>query len=208
MPPAPTTGLGPGPASAQGNREPAGRRPLGLLRGPGSGGWGLSPHFRAGGGDWCHLQCPNWRAFYVPSGCCRSCLSSPKSGPCPTLGLCLIPWARVGPGWVLASVCGSGRFVGGMAGRQVGCPGLPLLPALRFSSLHRVRPRRPRSHLDPCPAPGSLLAAHQTARQHPLREPALQLHGRALVKKKYIFIIKAQMVFWHTSASLDIYQVF
>ena len=32
MSPAPTTGLGPGPASAQGNRELARRRPLGLLR--------------------------------------------------------------------------------------------------------------------------------------------------------------------------------
>lgn len=48
--------------------------------------------------------------------------------------LCVVCWMRV-------------------AGLQVRCPGLPLLAALRFSSRHRVRPRRPRSHLDPCPAP-------------------------------------------------------
>lgn len=166
--------------------------PRGAL-GSSLGGSGSSPHFRAGGGDRRHLQRPTWRVFCTHSNCCRGCPSLNASSRPPKFSVCS-PWARGAGGcWpTRAALHGWSDACGGAPSRR---PGLPLLAALRFSSWHRVRPRRPRSHLDPCQAPRLLLAAHQTAQQHPLREPGLELHGKALVKKKYIFIIKAQMFF-------------
>ena len=59
----------------------------------------------------------------------------------------------------------------------------------------------------PIPGPQLFLAAHQMAQRRPLRDLGLGLHGKALAKKKHVFIIKAQTVLWHMTSSLDIYQV-
>lgn len=96
-------------ASAQtqplhGNHELARGGPLGAAPGPSLWGLGGSPHFRAGGGGWCRLQGPAWRAFARLPTAAERCLSLKPARPRPSS-----PSAPHGPGGggVLAASGGS-----------------------------------------------------------------------------------------------------
>ena len=130
-----------------------------------------------------------------------------RPGPGPDLVLRVLPTVPGGRGcWPMRVALRGVSDARGGAPSQMPGPASPRCSPLLLAAPSPAQ--TPSLPPGPLPGPGLLLAAHQTAQQHPLREPGLELHGKALVKKKYIFIIKAQMVFWHTSSSLDIYQVF
>lgn len=93
----------------------------------------------------------------MPSGCCRSCLSSLKSSPCPALGLCVIPWAQVGPGgcWPLRAA------LGGLSEAHGGVPSrMPRPVSPRCSPLLLTTPSPTQTpSLSPGPLPGPQITA-------------------------------------------------
>ena len=174
--------------------------PRGAL-GSSLGGSGSSPHFRAGGGDRRHLQRPTWRVFCTHSNCCRGCPSLNASSRPPKFSVCS-PWARGAGG------CWPTRAALRVWRGSKSSPG-PASP--RCSPLLLVAPSPTQTpSLPPGPLPGPQIApgSPPDGSAAPAQRARFGVTWQGPGEEEIHLYNKSTNVFWHTSSSLDIYQVF